>query len=77
MTATNFTTERAYDNEQFSAVEVFRSDRMKVVCGYFYPGQFIPVHALGSDVTIHVRSGSGLIRYGETDHDVEAGDIVV
>ncbi|GAA0204157.1 MULTISPECIES: cupin domain-containing protein [Halobaculum] len=77
MTATDFDAERGYDDDQFSAVEVFRSDRMKVVCGYFQPGQFIPVHAPSSDVAIHVRSGTGTVRDGETEHHVEAGDVVV
>jgi len=77
MTATDFDAERAYDDGQFSAVEVFRSDRMKVACGYFEPGQFIPVHAPGSDVAIHVRSGAGLVRDGDDEHRVEPGDVVV
>jgi len=77
MTATDFDAERAYDDGQFSAVKVFRSDRMKVVCGYFEPGQFIPVHAPGSDVAIHVQSGTGLIRDGDDEHHVESGDVVV
>jgi len=77
MTATAFDAERSYDTDRFSAVEVFRSDRMKVVCGFFEPGQFIPVHAPGSDVAIHVRSGSGIVRDGETDRRVDAGDVVV
>jgi quercetin dioxygenase-like cupin family protein len=77
MTATNFDTERAYDDDQFSAVEVFRSEQTKVVCGYFEPGQFIPVHAPGSDVVIHVRSGTGRVRDGDDEHPVEPGDVVV
>ncbi|MFC7139819.1 cupin domain-containing protein [Halosimplex aquaticum] len=77
MTATDFDAERAYDDGQFSAVEVFASDRMKAVCGYFEPGQFIPVHAPGSDVAIHVQSGTGLIRDGDDEHRVESGDVVV
>ncbi|WP_435065748.1 cupin domain-containing protein [Halobaculum sp. EA56] len=77
MTATDFDTERAYDDDQFSAVEVFRSDRMKVVCGYFEPGQFIPVHASSSDVAIHIRSGTGLVRDGDEEHSVESGDVIV
>jgi quercetin dioxygenase-like cupin family protein len=77
VTATSFDAERAYDDERFSAVEVFRSDRMKVVCGYFEPGQFIPVHAPGSDVAIHVRKGTGVIRDGVDEHRVEPGDVVV
>lgn len=76
MTVTSFDAERVYDDNRFSAVEVFRSERMKVVCGYFESGQFIPVHAPGSDVAIHVRSGTGLIRDGDEEHHVEPGDVV-
>jgi len=75
--ATDFDAERSYVDERFSTSEVFRSDRMKVVCGYFEPGQFIPVHAPDSDVAITVRSGSGVVREGETDRPVEPGDVVV
>jgi quercetin dioxygenase-like cupin family protein len=77
VTATDFDAERAYTEEQFSAVKVFRTERMKVVCGYFEPGQFIPVHAPASDVAIHVRSGTGLVRDGDDEHTVESGDVVV
>ncbi|MDS0222746.1 cupin domain-containing protein [Haloarcula sp. S1AR25-5A] len=77
MTATDFDAAREYDDDNFSAVEVFRSDRMKVVCGYFEPGQFIPVHAPASDVAIHVQSGTGVVRDGDTERAVEPGDLVV
>jgi len=77
VTATDFDAERDYADERFSAVEVFRSDRMKVVCGYFEPGQFIPVHAPESAVAIHVQSGTGLVRDGGDEHGVEPGDVVV
>ncbi|NHN42775.1 cupin domain-containing protein [Halorubellus sp. JP-L1] len=77
MTKTSFDAERTYGDDKFTAVEVDRSDRMKVVCGYFEPGQFIPVHAPASDVAIHVRSGTGLVRDGDDEHRVEPGDVVV
>ncbi|NLV15530.1 cupin domain-containing protein [Haloarcula argentinensis] len=77
MTATDFDAVREYDDDQFTAVEVFRSDRIKVVCGYFEPEQFIPVHTPGSDVAIHVQSGTGVIRDGDTEQAVEPGDVVV
>lgn len=77
MPATDFETERAYDDARFSAVEVFSNERLKVVCGFFEPGQFIPVHAPGSDVVIHVKSGSGVVRDGEEEHAVEPGSVVV
>mgnify|MGYP002277402600 CR=1 FL=1 len=77
MTVVEFDEGREYDDDRFSAVEAFRSERMKVVRGYFEPGQFIPVHAPSSDVAISVRSGTGVVRDGETDRLVEPGDVVV
>jgi len=77
VTATSFDAERAYADERFSAVEVFRSDRMKAVRGYFESVQFIPVHAPGSDVAIHVREGTRVVRDGEDEHRVQPGDVVV
>lgn len=77
MVKTDFDAEREYDDERFSAQEVFRSDRAKVVLGYFEPGQFIPVHAPDSDVAITVRRGAGVIRDGDAEHAVEPGDVVV
>lgn len=75
--STDFETERSYADERFSTVEVARTDRMKAVLGYFEPGQFIPVHAPASDVTIHVRSGTGIVHAGGEEHAVEPGDVVV
>ncbi|RZH68111.1 cupin domain-containing protein [Natrinema altunense] len=77
MPITDFDSERTYDEDRFSTRPVFRSDRMKVVLGYFEPGQFIPVHAPGSDVAICIRSGTGVVREGETEHAVGPDDVVV
>jgi quercetin dioxygenase-like cupin family protein len=76
MPATDVDNERAYEDDRFSARETFRSDRSKVVCGYFEPGQFIPVHAPESDVTIVVQRGRGIVRDGDTDHEVSPGSVV-
>lgn len=77
MPATDFDTERAYDGEHFSTVEVFTNERLKVVCGFFEPGQFIPVHAPASDVVMHVRCGHGKVRDGSDERSVEPGSVVV
>ncbi|MFD1562627.1 cupin domain-containing protein [Haloarchaeobius amylolyticus] len=77
MVATDFESERAYDEQRFSARTIFESPRMKVVLGYFEPGQFIPVHAPASDVTMAVQSGSAVVRDGDDEHDVNPGDVVV
>jgi len=76
MPITDFDVERAYDDDQFAAHKVFETDDLQVVCGYFEPGQFIPVHAPDSALVAAVQSGAGVVREGETDHCVEAGDVV-
>ncbi|ADQ69012.1 hypothetical protein C499_06490 [Halogeometricum borinquense DSM 11551] len=76
MSEIDFDGNRSYRDERFAAVEAFRTDRAKVVCGYFDPGQFIPVHAPDSDVVISVRSGAGVVREGDIEHDVASGDVV-
>lgn len=77
MVRTDLDAEREYDGDRFTARTVFESPRSKVVFGYFEPGQFIPVHAPNSDVTIVVQSGSAVVREGEAEHAVEPGDVVV
>ncbi|WP_251330455.1 cupin domain-containing protein [Haloplanus pelagicus] len=73
----DFDAERDYDDDRFTAVGAFRSDRAKVICAYFEPGQFIPVHAPGSDLVVSIRAGTGRVRDGDTDHRVEPGDVIV
>lgn len=77
MPATTFDDERTYNDHRFATSEVFRSDQLKVICGYFKPEQFIPVHSPASDVAIHVQSGTGIVRDGDTEHRVTPGDVVV
>jgi len=76
MPKTSVDAEREYDDETFSAQGIFRSDHSKAVCGYFEPGQFIPVHAPDSDVTVVVKQGRGVVRDGDAEHAVESGDVV-
>lgn len=76
MPATSVDDERTYDDQRFTAREVARTERSKTVCGYFDPGQFIPVHAPDSDVTVVVKSGHGVVREGERTHDVGPGSVV-
>ncbi|MCQ4332967.1 cupin [Natronomonas sp. F2-12] len=77
MPVTDFDAERAYADERFSTSPVFESDRVKVICGYFEPGQFIPVHAPASDLVVDVQSGTGTVREGGTERSIEPGDVVV
>ncbi|MBV0925864.1 cupin domain-containing protein [Halomicroarcula limicola] len=77
MVATDFDSEREFDDDRFRAHVLAESAAQKVVLGYFRPGQFIPVHAPDSDVAITVHEGEGTVREGETDHRVEPGSVVV
>lgn len=76
MPATTIDDERDYSDKQFSAHEIFRTEHSKTVCGYFEPGQFIPVHAPDSDVTIVVQSGTGIVRDGPDEHEVSPGSVI-
>jgi len=77
MPKTSFDDEREYDEEKFSARKIHADDVQKTVLGYFEPGQFIPVHAPGSTLTVVVREGGGVVRDGEDEHEVEPGSVVV
>lgn len=77
MTHANVDDEAEFGGERFTAETLAESERSKTVLGYFAPGQFIPVHAPDSDVTVVVQSGSGVVRDGETDRAVGPGDVVV
>lgn len=76
MPATTVDDERTYDDDSFTAREVSSTERAKTVCAYFEPGQFIPVHAPDSDVTVVVQSGHGIVRDGDTGYEVGPGSVV-
>jgi quercetin dioxygenase-like cupin family protein len=73
MPVTNFDAERAYDDETVAAHKMFRTDDLQVVRGYFEPGQFIPPRASSSSPCSPAPASSAR---GETNHRVEAGDVV-
>ncbi|MFC6823543.1 cupin domain-containing protein [Halopelagius fulvigenes] len=76
MPAVDFDAERTLDADRFVVREAARTERTKVICGYFEPGQFIPVHAPESDVVVSVWAGTGIVREGDEEHRVEPGDVV-
>lgn len=77
MTKTGFNKERKYNEDKFRAQEVHSDDVQKTVLGYFESGQFIPVHAPESTLTVVVHDGGGVVRDGDDEHDVEKGSVVV
>lgn len=77
MPKTDFESEREYDEKKFNARAFHVDDLQKTVLGYFEPGQFIPVHAPDSTLTVVVRKGGGIVRDGEDEHEVEEGSVIV
>jgi quercetin dioxygenase-like cupin family protein len=77
MPETSFDKEREYDKEKFNPRAFHADDVQKTVLGYFEPGQFIPVHAPESTLTVVVHEGGGIVRDGDDEHEVEAGSVVV
>ncbi|MFB6302074.1 MAG: cupin domain-containing protein [Haloferacaceae archaeon] len=76
MTATDFATERGYDDGAFRTHVLARTERQQVVLGYFEPDQFIPVHAPDSDLAVAVHRGEGVVVEGEAEHPVDPGSVV-
>lgn len=77
MPKTTFDAERSFDERKFNAQTFYSDDVQKTVLGYFEPGQFIPVHAPESTLTVVVQDGGGTVRDGDDEHEVEVGDVVV
>ena len=77
MPETSFDKEREYDKEKFNPRAFHIDDVQKTVLGYFEPGQFIPVHAPDSTLTVVMHEGGGIVRDGDDEHKVEAGNVVV
>lgn len=76
MAKTNFTVARRFDEDRFHAETLHEDTHQKTVLAYFEPGQFVPVHAPDSTVTIYVRDGAGTVVEGDDEHDVYMHDVV-
>lgn len=51
----------AFRPERFNPIVLAENDRVKVILACFEPGQFIPVHRPGVDLTLVVLQGEGVI----------------
>lgn len=61
--------------ERFNPITLAGNERVKVILACFEPGQFIPVHRPGVDLTLVVLEGQGQIVAGEQEAAVQAGTI--
>jgi quercetin dioxygenase-like cupin family protein len=57
--------------ERFNPLVLAENERVKVILACFEPGQFIPVHRPGVDLTLVVLEGEGQIVAGE--HETALG----
>lgn len=67
---TNFTPER------FNPVVVAENERVKVIVACFEPGQFIPVHRPGVDLTLTILEGQAIVVAGEEEAQLGPGCLV-
>lgn len=65
----------AYRPEHFNPLMLAGNQRAKVILACFEPGQFIPVHRPGVDLTLAVLEGKGQLVAGEHETDIGPGAI--
>lgn len=64
-----------FKTERFSPVPVAGNERIRVIVASFEPGQFIPVHRPGVDLTLLVLEGNGSIIAGDKEEQVGPGSL--
>ncbi len=65
----------AFRPERFNPVVIAENERVKVIEACFEPGQFIPVHQPGVDLTLAVLEGTGSLVAGEREEPIAPGTI--
>jgi len=71
----NFADRVAFQPQRFNPVVLAESEHSKVIMVCFEPGQFIPVHSPGVDLTLVVLEGEGRIVAGEQEERVAPGAV--
>ena len=71
----SYRTAVAFKPERFNPVPVAQSDRVKVLLVCLEPGQFIPVHRPGVDLTIAVLEGEGTLALGDREEAIGPGAV--
>jgi quercetin dioxygenase-like cupin family protein len=62
--------------DRFNAVALAENERIRVLLACFEPGQFIPVHKPGVDLTLVVLEGEGEVMVGERMEKIGPGSVV-
>ncbi|MCB0154762.1 MAG: hypothetical protein KDF65_08190, partial [Anaerolineae bacterium] len=66
----------AFTPERFNPVVVAENDWVKVIVACFEPGQFIPVHQPGVDLTLTILEGQATVAAGEKEEQPGPGCLV-
>ena len=66
----------AFTPERFNPTVVTENGRVKVIVACFEPGQFIPVHQPGVDLTMTILEGEGTVVAGEEEARLGPGCLV-
>ncbi len=61
--------------ERFNPIALSGNDRVKVILACFEPGQFIPVHRPGVDLTLLIVEGEGWLSAGDREEMIGPGAI--
>lgn len=61
--------------ERFNPIPLAGNSRVKVILACFEPGQFIPVHQPGVDLTLVILQGEGMLIAGEREERIGVGAI--
>lgn len=65
----------AFRPDKFNPIALAQNDRVKVILACFEPGQFIPVHKPGVDLTMIVMEGNGRLVAGDQEEEIGPGSI--
>ncbi len=65
----------AFRSDKFNPVVLAENERVKIILACFEPGQFIPVHQPGVDLTLIVMEGEGTLVAGDREQHVSPGTI--
>lgn len=66
----------AFTEQRFNPVVLRENERVKVILACFEPGQFIPVHQPGVDLTLTILEGEGWVVAGEQEVRLGPGCLV-
>lgn len=70
---TTYQDKMAFRSERFNPVRIAETERVRVILVCFEPGQFVPSHKPGIDLTLLVLEGEGELLAGEKREKLKPG----